>query len=153
MKTGSLGHEDSVLPPKEGLATPHFDERAIAAARPVQPLSHRTLPPLYLAGAPRKVAVVATVILLVGLSIATTRHDDRANSSGAKVELEADSQPAAEVQVTQPLESRAPTIRPDRQSSRLPRLRYESLTPGFVPGSSKPVAPKVGEIRSSGRLQ
>jgi hypothetical protein len=133
----------------EELTTPHFDESAIAAAQPVQPLPHRTWSTFDLRQAPRHAAAVGSaIVLLIGLGVwlsdATAQHDDRAPGiSMTEARVEAESIPEANQPDPEPVDER-----------RAPR-RYRRLDPRdqitfqrIIMEPGKPVARKVGEIRS-----
>lgn len=141
--------QDPVFPPKEGLATPHFDESAIAAARPVQPLQYRTRRTFNLGRVPRRAAVLASVILsisvIVGLSIAA--QDDRAQTSPAMVELQTDSLAEVNAASQAEMDRRAPVTSRNQRNAKSRRPRSETMTLIFHSGRSQNGARKVGEIR------
>ena len=156
MKEVIQGNPELELPPKERLATPHFDEMAIAEARPVQPLPQRPGSTFRILRTPRKLAmlIVATVvsIAVVGLSVGTNSKVDpvqpaSAEVESAEVESKAGSQASENLVGSQPtLEERAPVSRRNRRSTRLHRYFFESPAYGSFDG--KPVAHKVGVIRN-----
>ena len=143
------------LPPKEGLATPYFDELAIAEARPVQPLSQRRGSTFRILRPPHKLGmlIIATVVLIaiVGLAIGINSPVDPVQPTSAEVEKEADSQasenltgPQSTLERQATRERQAPVSGRNRRSTRLHQYFFES--PGYGSVEGKPVARKVGVI-------
>ena len=155
MKEVIQGIPELKLPPKERLATPHFDEMAIAEARPVQPLPQRPGVTLRILRTPRKLAmlIVATIVLIavIGLSIGTHSEVDPVPPASAEVESpevesKVESQASEKLVDSQPtLERGAPVSRRNRRT-RLQHYFFESPAYGSLDG--KPVARKVGVIRN-----
>ena len=160
MKEVIQGNPELELPPKERLATPHFDDMAIAEARPVQPLPQRPESTFRIL-TPRKlsmlIAATAVLIAVVGLSIGTNSKVDPAQPATAEVEsaevesaeVESKAEPQASEKLvdSQPtLERRGSVSRRNLRSTKVHRYFFESPAYGSFDG--KPVPRKVGVIRN-----
>ena len=133
------------------LSSPHFDELAVAVARPVQPLpSHGKK---VLRSSLFLIAYLAFIVTVVGVayfSPPTPRED--LSSEAMSGEAQADAQPAVDDRssgVTQGETITAP-LNPGTKSHsrRVSRLRLQNQPIEIVEeGEGKPVPRKVGEIR------
>ena len=149
MKETRLKQQESNIPPTDDLSTPHFDEFAIAAAQPVQPLLRRPRHTFGWPRVPRRAAVFGSaIVLLVGLSITAARQDNRATDMATNVLAQPDSLQVTEQPAAEMTESRAPAARSDRRgATQVAHRRYENAIRSFIPTNGKSVARKVGEIR------
>src|SRR5689334_16945568 len=134
------------------LSSPHFDEFAIAAAQPVQPLppqSRRLLRSSLL-----MIAYLTFIGASVGVaSVFSPQSREDTSTEAAKGEAQSDMQPAlADNSSATTIENEAlnaPVIlRPKHHFRRASRLRFQHEPLDIVEGDEgKPMSRKVGEIR------
>jgi hypothetical protein len=134
------------------LSSPHFDEFAIAAAQPVQPLPPRSRRLL------RSSLFMMAYLVFIGASVGVAyvcspQPQQDTSTAAASSETQSDMQPAlADNSSATTIENEAPTapviLRPKQHSGRASRFRFQHQPLEIVDGGEgKPVARKVGEIR------
>ena len=133
------------------LSAPHFDDWAIAVAKPVQPLLPRRKKRL-LRSSLFLIAYLAFIIAVAGVAFfapPSSREDTVTEASTSETQaaeqsevVESPAAPASENEATTPLIRRAMP-----RAKRWARLHFQNQAIQIVEGDGKPVPRKVGEIR------